>query len=111
MKPNITNINYLKSFNFLNDQVLENLKLKFPNYVTKAANTSPDVEVITWWLNHVEDLPHWSSAAQMVAVVQPSSAAVERVFSNLKASFGPHQDNSLQDYVESSLILQCDIDT
>ena len=111
MKPDIISINSLKSFNFLSDQILENLKLEFPNYVAKAADTSPDVEVITWWLNHVEDLPHWSSAAQMVALVQPSSAAVERVFSILKASFGPQQDNSLQDYIESSLILQYNIDT
>ena len=107
----LTLANSLKSFNFLNDQVLENLKLEFPNYVAKAADTSADVEVINWWLNHVEDLPHWSSAAQMVALVQPSTAAVERVFSILKASFDPQQDNSLQDYVESSLILQYNIDT
>ena len=66
-------------------QLLENLKLEFPDYVVKAAGTSPDVDVIGWWLNHVEDLwlnhvedlPHWASAAQMVALVQPSSAAVE----------------------------------
>ena len=39
-------------------------------------------------------------------LVQPSSATSERVFSLLKASLGPQQDGSLQDYIESSLILQ-----
>ena len=56
--------------------------------MAKAANSSPDVEVITWWLNHVEDLPHRSSAAQMVALVQPSSAAVESFF-HFKSIFWP----------------------
>jgi len=79
----------LKSFTFLSDQVLENLKLELPNYLANATDTSSDVKVIDWWLQHKDELPHWSSAAQMIALVQPSSAAVERVFSMLKASFGP----------------------
>ena len=58
MKPDIANIISLKSFKFFNDQVLENLKLEFTHYVAKAADTSADVEVISWWLNHVDDLPH-----------------------------------------------------
>ena len=32
--------------------------------------------------------------------VQLSSAAAERVFSNLEVSFGPQQDDSLQDYIQ-----------
>ena len=86
--------------------MLENLKLELPNYLAKATDTSSGVKVIDWWLQHKDELPNWSSAAQMIALVQPSSAAVERVFSMLKAPFGPQQDNSLQDYIESSLILQ-----
>ena len=87
---------------------MDNLKSEFPQYIAKAVYTSPDVDTDTldWWMNHSEDLPNWSSAAQMVVLVQPSSAAVQRVFSILKASFGHLQDNSLQDYIESSLMLQ-----
>ena len=106
MKPNVAHIDLLKSFLFLSDQVLENLKLELPNYLAKATDSSSDIIVIDWWLQHKDELPHWSSAAQKIALVQPSSAAVERVFSMLKASFGPQQDNSLQDYIESSLMLQ-----
>ena len=36
---------------------------------------------------------------------QPSSAVAEHAFSLLKASFHEQQDNSLQDYIESSLML------
>ena len=85
---------------------MDNLKSEFPQYIAKAVDTSPDVDTLDWWMNHSEDLPNWSSAAQMVVLVQPSSAAVERVFSILKASFGHLQDNSLQEYIESSLMLQ-----
>ena len=107
MKPDITMVNSLMNFTFLNNQkILDSLKSEFPQYIAKAADTSPDVDTILWWMDHSEDLPNWSLAAQMVALVQPSSAAVERVFSILKASFGHLQDNSLQDYVETSLMVQ-----
>ena len=39
-------------------------------------------------------------------VVNPSSAAVERVFSLLNNSFKKQQELSMEDYIESSLMLQ-----
>ena len=77
MKPNV---DLLKSFLFLSDQVLENLKLELPNRLAKVTDTSSDVKIIDWWLQHKDELPHWSSAAQKIALVQPSSAIVERIF-------------------------------
>ena len=105
MKPDISIVKTLENFTFLNRQnILDNLKSEFPQYIAKAVDTSPDVDTIDWWMNHSEDFPNWSSsAAQMVVLVQPSSAAVERVFSILKVSFGHMQDNSLQEYIESSV--------
>ena len=42
-----------------------------------------------------------------VLLVQPSSAGAERAFFFLLSnSFGCRQDNSLQDYIEASLMLQ-----
>ena len=61
---------------------------------------------LEWWRRNCGDLPIWSACARKVLLVQPSSAASERVFSMLKASFHDQQDNSLQDYIESSLMLQ-----
>ena len=55
---------------------------------------------------YATDLLIWSSAAKQIFLVQPSSAASERVFSLLKASFKDQQESSLQDYVETSLMLQ-----
>ena len=53
-----------------------------------------------------DGLPHWSSAERKVLVVQPSSAAAERVFSILSISFTDQQEQSLEDYVEASVMLQ-----
>ena len=49
---------------------------------------------------------HWSSAVRKILLVQPSSAAAERVFSILTTSFGHLQNQSLSDYIELSLMLQ-----
>ena len=51
-------------------------------------------------------LPHWAAAVQKLILVQPSSAAAERVFSLLKASSSERQDHALQDYFETSFELQ-----
>ncbi len=56
-------------------------------------------------------LPTWSSVKADILLVQPSSAAAECVFSLLKASFGPQQDSALNDYIETSLMLQYNKDT
>ena len=41
-----------------------------------------------------------------VLLVQPSSAAAERVFSILSSSFTERQTSSLEDYIETSVMLQ-----
>ena len=52
------------------------------------------------------ELPQWASAAKVVLLLQPSSAASERVFSILTTSFGHVQDRALQNYIECFLMLQ-----
>ena len=107
MKPDASAIDALKAFPFLdNIAVLDGLKQELPTYMAKAADISPSIEPLRWWKNNSGELPHWSQAACKVALVQPSSAATERVFSLLSCSFGAQQDSSLQDYIETSLMLQ-----
>jgi hypothetical protein len=47
---------------------------------------------------------HWSGAAFKVALFQPSSACVERVFSMFNNLFGDDRESSLEDLIESSLM-------
>ena len=42
----------------------------------------------------------------MIVLVQPSSAAAERVFSMLNSSFSEQQESSLEDYQQLAVMLQ-----
>ena len=52
------------------------------------------VDLLDWWIK----LPSWAAAYKKVILCQPSSAAVERVFSILKSSFDTDQNQAL-DYL------------
>ena len=58
------------------------------------------------WKNNSSNLPQWSAVATKILLMQPSSAAAERVFSLLKATFTEQQEGCLQDYIEASIMLQ-----
>ena len=107
MHPTAASVDDLKSFPFLNTlHVLGNLKSELSLYLSKAFAVSPSTDIISWLKNHSTELPHCSDAVCKVLLIQLSSAAAEIVFSILKSSFGPQQDQSLQDYVQSALMLQ-----
>ena len=71
------------------------MKSELPQCIAKATETSPEVNVIFRWVEHSDKLPHWSAAAKIVALIQPSLGAVERVFSILTNPFTTQQDSSL----------------
>ena len=84
----------------------EKLKEELPTYLAEAADIDRDFDQLQWWKLHATTLPNWSAAAKKIILIQPSSAAAERVFSLLKSSFGEQQDMALQDYIEASIMLQ-----
>jgi hypothetical protein len=59
-----------------------------------------------WWANHKADLPAWAELAYLVFLISPTSAAVERCFSILRRTFEDDQKTALEDYVETSVMLQ-----
>jgi len=50
--------------------------------------------------------PRWSTVLKQVLLIQPSSAAAERVFSILKTSFNEQQDWALIDYIQAIVMAQ-----
>lgn len=107
LSPDAGTVDSIKAFPFFQDSaLLSNLKAELPHYLASAVGIGQDIDPMDWWSRHAETLPHWSAAASIALLVQPSSAAAERVFSLLKSSFGDLQDSSLQDYIEASLMLQ-----
>lgn len=106
MQPNSQDIDAMQAFPFLKGTTLVNLKQELPAYLAKAADLDQDADPLHWWKKHSNDLPSWSAAAKNILLVQPSSAAAERVFSLLQNSFRSFQDASLADYIQASLMLQ-----
>ena len=105
IRPNPSELDKLESFPFLHGS-LSSLKSELPAYLPAAEDVSPDLCPLEFWRRHKDSLPSWAAALRKVLLVQPSSAASERVFSLLKQSFGEQQTLSLQDYIEASLMLQ-----
>ena len=107
VQPVAADVDLLSVFLFINVASVEGLKAELPIYLVRAAHMNPqNFDAVEWWKQNEDQLPQWSLAAKMVFLVQPSSAASERVFSILNNSFGDRQQNSLEDYVESSIMLQ-----
>lgn len=105
IKPSCAEVDSLMIFPFLSG-CLDGLKRELPAYLAASEDISSDHDPVTFWKTHRSSLPTWATALSKVLLVQPSSAAAERVFSILKQSFGDQQYRSLQDYIEASLMLQ-----
>ena len=106
MKPSVAEVNKLAVFPFLSSANVDALKAEFPAYLAAAEDIDQDYQSLEFWRRHKNTLPTWTASLSKVLLVQPSSAASERVFSILKQSFGDQQTKLLQDYVEASLMLQ-----
>ena len=107
MQPSASSLESLKAFPFFDSQEeLEMLKAELPAYLVKAADVDSSIDPLQWWQRNASALPHWVAAARKVLLVQPSSAASERVFSLFNASFQGQQETTLQDYLETSIMLQ-----
>ena len=74
--------------------VLEGLKGELSSYLAKVS----DIDILRWLQQNESALPCWVAAARKVLLVQPSSVA-----------FNQQQQSSLQDYIETSLMLQYNI--
>ena len=105
MKPTTAAMDELRAFPFLINK-LEDLKLELPTYMAAVEDVSNRIDILQWWKDNEQTLPHWSAACKQILLVNPSSAAVERVFSLLNNSFKKQQELSMEDYIESSLMLQ-----
>ena len=81
MPPNAFAIDQaLNTIPFLNTQQLDGLKSELPAYLARAADTDQQFDILERWKHNASDLPNYWSAAAKILLIQPSSAALERVF-------------------------------
>ena len=106
LKPSATDIDCLKAFPFLSSQeTIDELKMEIPMYMAASEDVSKEIDLIAWWKRHAIELPKWANAFKKVLLVQPSSAAAERIFSILQR-LTAQQQSSLEDYIKLSVMLQ-----
>ena len=109
LKPSAADIHCLKAFPFLNSQpTIDGLKSEIPTYMAASEDVPillTDINPVAWWKSHAMELLKWANAFRLVLLLQPSSAAAERVFSILQ-HFTAQQQSSLEDYLELSVMLQ-----
>jgi hypothetical protein len=105
----------LKLFPFLGPGVVDLLVADLSIYCAHAVanpiqrDADGDLEYESWWeaCAATNGMHNWYEAAIKVLILQPSSAAAERVFSMLKALMGDQQmGHALQDYQEAALMIR-----
>ena len=102
LNSNATTVEELRAFPFLED-VIPNFIAELAQYLGLADGVAK-VDLLDWWFKNEEKLPSWEAAYKKVILCQPSSAAVERVFSILKSSFDTDQNKSLEDNMWQSQV-------
>ena len=109
LRPTDASVESLRAFPFLDsDEIINGPKAKLPDYLAAAedVNVLNEEQKVEWWHRQEERLPRWATTVKQVLLIQPSSAAAERVFSILKASFTEQPDCALVDYIQASVMAQ-----
>jgi len=79
IKPTLSSLDTLSVFPFLSAQI-PTLMEEFPLYMATSEDIDPTYDLLRFWKQQEQSLPAWSQAARQVILIQPSSAASERVF-------------------------------
>lgn len=83
------------------------LKKELPSYIADSKGSLISSENLApWHYSNRSKRPVFYQTFLLLMLVQPSSAAIERVFSLLKSSFSHLQMHTFMDLVEASLLLQ-----
>ena len=105
LQLNDTTIDGLHCIPFLREHI-NGMKDEQPQYAAAIVDVALDTDdkKVAWWKNQ-RDIPAWSEAVKKLLLLQPSSAAAERVFSLMKAHFNKCQQSALEETVEASVML------
>ena len=80
IKPDSSTVDTLKAFQFLDHQILANLKSELPTYLSLAVDLSDTVDPLQWWERNSEKLPCWASTCKKILFCQPNHQHVLRIF-------------------------------
>ena len=91
----------------MDDATIANLATELQLYLATADGVTCDSEEekLVWWAAHRDTLPHWVALVRKLLLIQPSSAAAERVLSVLSI-LSAQQEGALEDYIEASVTIR-----
>ena len=105
--PDISDIEILEDvFPFVNTDVVHNLELEKNDYNIAASNVDAGHDLWVFWHDNRLKLPFWYNVATDIALIQPSSAFMERVFSILHACSDERQETCYSDRIRASTLLK-----
>ena len=93
-------------FPFVTQTIVNDLVAELVGYNVAAAETDAGYDLWDFWHDNRLKLPAWYNVAKDVALIQPSSAFMERVFSVLRACLDSRQENCLLDRIAASALLK-----
>ena len=97
----------LDSFPFVTaEEVIDNLVLEKDKYYIAASTVNAGYDVWEFWRDNSLRLPHWYGVAKNIALIQPSSAFMKRVFSILRSCMDERQEKSFSDRIAASALLK-----
>ena len=94
LQPIAADLDALFSLPFLKCNDITTLKSELSSYIAPVEDVTNSIDPLEWWESNKAKLPNWASAFRKLVLVQPSSAAEERVFSLLLNSFSKLQTSS-----------------
>ena len=101
-----TAVDSFSAFPFMESQSLGNPKIELPLYIAAAEDVNPNYEALEFWKMHETSLPAWAAAAKRLFLFSHHLLHANGCFHPLNNSFNAHQDSSLQDYIETSKMMQ-----
>ena len=101
----VVDVNIFNALPSMTPEWQNRLLAELPAYRALAHGAGYATDTWTWWCSQKDALPEWFQLATMCALLQPSSAAAERVFSKLRAFLSRRQEAALEDGVEASMML------
>lgn len=99
-------ISVLGEFPAFTKDLCDAMQQETGEYTALIEDIKESIEPLSWWRLNGHKIPAWKQAASIAALITPTSASVERVFSQLTVLYGDERLSALEDHIEASLMLR-----
>ncbi|CAB1115847.1 unnamed protein product [Ectocarpus sp. CCAP 1310/34] len=99
-------IRTLKVLPFVKKKMVRGLLKEKEDFYMAASDTEAEYGHMAFWNDNKKKLPTWHALVLDVALLQPSSAFMERVFSILRCCFNERQEHVYSDRICASVLLK-----